>query len=225
MTTDFNDYIQQPASGVKPKQVVVLLHGYGSNGQDLISLAPYYQRALPDAVFLSPDAPFPCELGVGFQWFSLGRSVHDMGTPVRNYDDFLEGAQKASDILGAYIEAALEEYRLGADSLALVGFSQGTMMSLYHGLRRANAVAGILGYSGALLGEGDLPQADENAPPLCLIHGEHDSVVPVAAYHKACEVLSEKGYDVRGHSTPYLEHSIDECGIKVGAEFLRSLFN
>ncbi len=209
-----NSYTQKPLSNGAPKQIVVFLHGYGSNGQDLISLAPYFANALPDAVFVSPDAPYPCEVGMGYQWFSLAEY-----TPVK----LLEGAQQAHPVLDNYLDKLLKEYELTADKMALVGFSQGTMMSLYTGLRQNPALGGVLGYSGALVG---LEAVDnENRAPICLIHGENDSVVPVVAYQDACQKLLEKGYDVSGHSTPNLEHSIDEAGIQVGASFLGNIFN
>lgn len=218
-----NHYEQKPASGGTPKQIIVLLHGYGSNGQDLISLAPYWAPAAPDAIFISPDAPFPCELGVGYQWFSLGRSLEQEWEPVKAYDDFLEGAEEAHQILDNYLDKLLETYGLPADKMMLVGFSQGTMMSLYTGLRRKEVLAGILGYSGALIG---LDSVDNgNKPPIQLIHGENDSVVPVSAYHKAAEELRAKGYNVSGHTSPNLEHSIDEKGIVSGLEFISKNLN
>lgn len=217
--TDFNHYTHNPASGEKPKQLIVLLHGYGSNGRDLISLAPYWQQAVPDALFISPDAPFPFEMGGGDdsmrQWFSLAEY-----TP----EKLLEGAQTAHPILNNYVDKLLKDYGLPADKMALVGFSQGTMMALYTGLRRKTPLAGILGYSGALVG---LDSVDNKSPkpPLQLIHGEADSVVPVEAYHKAVQQLGEKGYKVSGHTTPHLEHSIDGQGVESGAKFLGNVLN
>ncbi len=210
-----NDYRKKPVTGNAPKQVVVLLHGYGSNGQDLISLAPYFQSALPEAIFISPDAPFPCEMGFGFQWFSLSEY-----TPQK----LLEGAQRAHPILDDYLDKLLNEFELNNENMALVGFSQGTMMSLYTGLRRQSSIAGVLGYSGALIGAETLPNQDKK-PPLHLIHGESDSVVPVTRYHDAKAILQEKGYLVTGHTTPYLEHSIDGEGIESGAGFLFKTLN
>lgn len=212
--TNLKHYTQAPASGNKPKQIVVLLHGYGSNGQDLISLAPYWAASVPDALFVSPDAPFPCEMGMGFQWFSLAEY-----TPAK----LLEGAETAHPILNEYLDDLLKEHDLTDDKMMLVGFSQGTMMSLYTGLRRASPLAGILGYSGALIGaEGLGAQAK---PPLHLIHGESDSVVPIARYHAAVKTLSEKGYAVTGHTTRGLEHSIDGQGIESGSQFITNCFN
>jgi phospholipase/carboxylesterase len=212
LTTIIQDY-RKGAS--VPKQIIVLLHGYGSNGQDLISLAPYFAQNLPDAVFISPDAPFPCEIGVGFQWFSLAEY-----TP----EKLLEGTLAAHPLLDNYLDKLLEEYNLSNENMALIGFSQGTMMSLYTGLRRKSPISGILGYSGALIGAETLPN-DENKPPICLIHGESDSVVPVVRYHDARAQLEEKGYVVSGQTTPNLGHSIDEEGIKSGQNFLSKILN
>src|SRR5262245_29257279 len=131
-----------PKSGAKPKQLVVFLHGYGSNGDDLISLAPYWADLLPDAEFVSPNAPFPCEQNPfgGYQWF---------GFEDRSPDMMLGATRTAAAILDAFLDAALKSRGLDESKLALVGFSQGTMMSLHVGPRRAMAPAAIVGYSGA----------------------------------------------------------------------------
>lgn len=212
-----NHYTHQPASGSAPKQLVVLLHGYGSNGQDLISLAPYWQNAVPDAVFVSPDAPFPCEMAPSptmRQWFSLADY-----TP----EKLLAGTEKAAPHLQAFIDQQLEGYGLTDAALALVGFSQGTMMSLYAGPRRKAKIAGILGYSGALIGGEGLDT--QNKPPIHLIHGENDSVVPVDAYHNARDILLQSGFEIDGHTTAGLDHSIDQKGIEAGASFLSQILN
>src|ERR1051325_5070120 len=127
-------------SGGKAKQLVVFLHGYGSNGDDLISLAPYWADLIPDAEFVSPNAPFPCELNPfgGFQWFGLED---------RNPAVILSGTQAAAAILDAYLDEALKSRGLDESKLALVGFSQGTMMSLHVGPRRSVPPAAIVGYS------------------------------------------------------------------------------
>lgn len=215
---NLNDYTHPPASGNKPKQIIVLLHGYGSNGQDLISLAPYWQAAVPDAVFVSPDAPFPCEMmpdmqpATMHQWFSLVD---------RNPEKDLAGVEKASPILDHYLDTVLAKYDLTDDKLAFVGFSQGTMMSLYTGLRRKNRIAGILGYSGALIGGETLNLiSDDKKPPLYLVHGESDGVVPVDKYHESTKILKENDFQVSGHTTSGLEHSIDGDGIDAGSKFL-----
>lgn len=211
--TKLNHYVKETHSGHAPTHLVVLLHGYGSNGRDLISLAPYWQPAVPEALFVSPDAPFPCEMGGGgFQWFSLAD---------RAPEKMLAGVQTATKILDEYIEELLKEYDLTDENLILVGFSQGTMMGLYAGPRRKQKILGILGYSGALIGEEDLDA--QNKPPIHLIHGESDEVVPVSAYHHAHDTLLKNGFSVTGHTTPGLGHSIDGEGIESGSDFLSKI--
>src|SRR5260221_7704103 len=132
-----------PASGQPPKNLVVFLHGYGSNGDDLIGLAPYMQKALPETEFLSPNAPFPWQgmlYTKGYQWFDLASM--DPG-------HILKGIREALPHLNSFLDEALKKRGLNDKNLALVGFSQGTMMALQVGLTRPKACAGILGYSGA----------------------------------------------------------------------------
>lgn len=199
----------------KPDSLVILLHGYGSNGEDLIGLAPYWSKMLPNALFISPDAPFECEAGFGYQWFSL-RSWTPMA--------MLGGAEAAAPLLNNYIDAALAEYNLSDDKLALVGFSQGTMMSLYAAPRRKKPIAGVLGYSGAMIGgEGLVGNASIVKMPIHLIHGDFDTVVPVAAYYHATQTLIGAGFTVSGNVTPGLPHSIDPAGIESGGQFLKKV--
>jgi phospholipase/carboxylesterase len=213
-----NIYKRDPVSGNKPTSAVLLLHGLGSNGQDLIALAPYWAKYLPDTVFISPDAPFVCDMVPpgypnAYQWFSLQN---------RAPDKIEAGIKTALPHLKTLMDRVLDEYSLSADKLALVGFSQGTMMSLYAAPRYKDCTAGVLGYSGALFGADDLPEK-AHKPPIHLIHGEADDVVPVAAYHDALEKLTQKGFTVTGHTTPGLPHSIDEHGIKSGGKFLAGI--
>lgn len=214
-------YEHLPQGG--PKHLVLLLHGVGANGQDLIGLAPLLAQALPDAAFVSPDAPFPYdmappEFGVQMrQWFSL----QDRTSSV-----MLEEVERAAPVLETFIDEQLKRFNLRAQNLVLVGFSQGTMMSLYTGPRYKNPIAAILGYSGSLIGgEGFAEDPDEFQRPLIhLIHGEADDVVPVEAWHQAKETLTQAGFTVTGETTPGLGHSIDEAGIASGSAFLRSVF-
>lgn len=206
-----NFYEHTPKDG-DIKQIVILLHGLGSNGQDLISLAPYWQAHLPNAVFISPDAPFACDMVPpgypnSFQWFSLQSW---------NPQTMLQGVRDVFPIAEVFIEEQLKRFALPHNKLALAGFSQGTMTSLHVAPRLKEKIAGVLGYSGALLWDGDVMQK----PPVHLIHGMMDNVVPVHAWYQAREVLLQNGFDVTGHTTPNLMHSIDMDGIKSGGEFL-----
>ena len=159
-----------PASGGKPRRLVILLHGLGADGNDLIGLAPYWARLLPTAEFVSPNAPFPCDIApYGYQWFS---------SQDRTPGAALAGVRAAAPILDAFIDESLKERGLGEDDLALVGFSQGTMMSLYVGLRRSRPVAGIVGFSGRLLAPELLADERRSRPRVLLVHGTNDPLVP-----------------------------------------------
>jgi phospholipase/carboxylesterase len=204
---------QRPASGGKPRQLVILLHGLGADGNDLIGLAPYWAKLLPDAEFLAPNAPFPCDMApFGYQWFSFQS---------RELDAIEAGVRAAAPPLDVYIDEALAARGLSERELALVGFSQGTMMALHVGLRRADPVAGIVGYSGALIGGAALPGEIRSRPPVLLIHGEADEIVPVGAMSMAERTLKAAGISVATLSRPGLPHSIDEEGLRRGGAFLR----
>jgi phospholipase/carboxylesterase len=201
----------QPASGGAPRQIVLLLHGYGSNGADLISLAPHFQQALPDALFLAPNAPQSYGYMGGYQWWSLSSF-----TP----QAMAAGAAGAAPAIDAFIDAKLSQYGLTEADLALVGFSQGTMMALHVGLRRPRQVAAILGYSGALTGAASLAQEAVTKPPVMLIHGSADGIVPVSALHQAKRELERLGIDIRTHISQGLGHSVDPDGLRLGGEFI-----
>ncbi len=197
-----------------PDSLVILLHGLGSNGCDLISLAPMWAGQFPNTAFVSPDAPFACDMVPpgypdSFQWFSLqNRDPHMI----------LEGVQRAQPILDSFITEQMEKYGVTPDKTILCGFSQGSMMSLYTAPRYPEKLAGVLGYSGALCGE-----PGETKIPICLVHGEADDVVPITAYRDAKERLEKAGFEVSGHSTPGLAHSIDQAGIDAGTRFFEQI--
>lgn len=210
-------YKYGPVSEKKPKQLVLLLHGLGSDGRDLISLAQPFSEILPDAVFVSPNAPFSCDFSpLGYQWFSLAE-----WTP----ESILNGIQEAAPILDNFIDDELDAYGLEDKDLVLCGFSQGCMMSLYTGPRRNHKIAGIIGYSGALSWEDDVNYDELQKPPILLIHGNADPVVPVTAYYHAQHKLIDAGFDVTGGVTFGLMHGIDPGGINSGKAFLGSVFN
>ena len=205
-----------PAAGGKPKHLVVLLHGYGSNGDDLISLAPFFAQALPEAAFLSPNAPFPCEMSpMGFQWFGLEDRSPEMK---------LGGVRMAAEILNGFLDVELAKRGLEDRDLALIGFSQGTMMSLHVGPRRAGPIAGILGFSGSLIAPHLLAGELKSKPRVFLVHGTADQVVPYGALAQAEKALRDAGLAVETESRPGLVHSIDQVGAQKGALFLRQCF-
>lgn len=208
-----------PKAGGTPEQVVLLLHGYGSNGADLLGLAPYWAEALPHAAFIGPDAPFVCEMSpLGYQWFSL-RDVM-AGAPLA---DGLRrtGADAVAPVLNDLINDILARFDLPANKLALVGFSQGTMMALHVALRRPVALAGVLGFSGMLIDPPSLETDLTATPPVLLVHGDADPVVPYASLGKAEAALSAAGIAVETLTCPRLGHSIDDAGLEAGQRFLQ----
>ena len=200
-----------PAGGGAPDALVILLHGYGADGMDLISLAPHWGQAAPGAQFVSPHAPYPCEMGFGRQWF---------GVQGMDGDGYLAGVRAAASILDAFIDAELAAAGLGEDRLALVGFSQGTMMALHVAPRRSAPVAGVVGFSGRLVGEALLAEEATSKPPFLLVHGDADEVVPHAALAEATRGLEAAGIPVEAHTRPGLGHGIDQEGLTLGARFL-----
>jgi len=206
-----------PKSGGMAKQLIVFLHGYGSNGDDLISLAPYWADLFPDAEFLSPNAPFPCEMNPfgGFQWFGLEE---------RSAATRLAGARAAAPILDAFLDDALKTRQLDESKLALVGFSQGTMMALHVGLRRTQPAAAIVGYSGMLVAPELLATETKSKPPVLLIHGTADQVLPFQAMAAAAAALEAAGVPVETLARPGLPHSIDPDGLARGGRFIAEKF-
>jgi phospholipase/carboxylesterase len=204
-----------PSAGGAPRQIVVLLHGVGADGQDLIGLAPMLAERLPHALFVAPDGPQPCDMApYGRQWFSLQD---------RRPAALLAGVKRAAPQLDAFLDELLARHGLDESRLALLGFSQGTMTALHVAPRRRRPVAAVLGFSGALLGAEALPQEVRSRPPVMLIHGDADDVVPVDAMFVAVEGLQAAEIPVQWILRPGLPHSIDPYGIDAGARFLADM--
>jgi phospholipase/carboxylesterase len=188
----------------------------GADGHDLIDLAPTWGQALPDAVFVSPHGPEPYDMApVGRQWFSLADR-----TPAK----MEAGVRRAAQALDAFIDAELKRLSLPASAYALAGFSQGAMTALFTGLRRATAPRAILAYSGALLGAATLDAEIKQRPPVLLVHGERDEVVPIARSQDAERSLRAAGVPVETLWCPGLAHGIDQTGLSLGALFLQRAF-
>jgi phospholipase/carboxylesterase len=204
-----------PASKATPRQLVVLCHGLGADGHDLIDLAPTWSHALPEALFVSVDAPFPHESGFGRQWWS----VEDRSAAVME-----AGVRRAAGFLDAFIDAELARLGLPAEAYALMGFSQGAMTVLFTGLRRPTAPRAILAFSGALVAPESLTAELANRAPVLLVHGEADDVVPVHRSRDAEAALRAANVPVEAAYVPRLGHGIDDTGLSMGALALQRAF-
>jgi phospholipase/carboxylesterase len=206
----------EPRSGAA-KRLVVFLHGFGADGNDLIEIGRAWQPLLPDTAFVSPHAPEPCAgAPMGRQWFAL---------TFRDPDERWRGVNAAAPILNAFLDAELARRKLPPSSLALVGFSQGTMMALHVGLRRATPPAAIVGYSGLFVlpdnAAPDTVAGDIKArPPVLLVHGDRDELIPVQALFHATQALAALEVPTEWHISPGVGHGIDQEGLRHGGEFL-----
>jgi phospholipase/carboxylesterase len=199
--------------GSNASALVILLHGYGSNGADLISLAPMLQKVMPDAAFVAPNAPVRCPgMPDGYQWW-----------PIQSFSlsERLAGAVAAAPVLDAFISAELSRHRLSEERLLLVGFSQGTMIALHVGLRRQNQIAGIIGFSGMLVAPDLLDNDVRTKPPILLIHGDADQVVPFRSLAEARKALEAHDFSVEEHVSHGLGHNVDAAGLGVAVAFAR----
>jgi len=201
-----------PARSGSATSLVVLLHGYGADGADLISLGDEWSNVLPDTEFVAPDAPetipgYP----VGRQWFGLFE---------RTPDEFWAGVRRAAPVLDGFLDREISRLGIADAHCAIVGFSQGTMMALHVGLRRKQTLAGILGYSGRLAGPEQLASEIVTRPPVRLIHGADDEVISITAMDEAAAGLLSAGVVVDCHARPGLGHGIDGAGLRLGRDFL-----
>jgi phospholipase/carboxylesterase len=206
----------EPRSGAA-RRLVVFLHGYGADGNDLIEIGRAWQQLLPDTAFVSPHAPEPCAgAPTGRQWFAL---------TFRDPDERWSGVNAAAPTLNAFLDAELARRKLPPSALALVGFSQGTMMALHVGLRRPTPPAAIVGYSGLFVlpnnAAPDVVAGEIKArPPVLLIHGDQDELIPVQALFHATQALAALEVPTEWHISPGIGHGIDQEGLRHGGEFL-----
>ena len=205
--------VRAPRAGGNPQQLVVLLHGVAATGDGVIDLADGLAGALPHALFLAPDAPFPCDLApYGRQWFSLQD---------RSAELLAQGARTAGAILNGFVDRQLAQYGLDDRNLALVGFSQGAMMTLWLAPRRERACGAAVGFAGALV-DGHRLQADlKSRPPILLCHGDADLVVDVGCLDHAAQGLRQAGLDVSAKRIAGLGHDIDDHALSLASRFLQ----
>lgn len=206
-----------PASGGAPKQAVVLLHGYGSDGNDLIGLAPHWQGLLPDAVFVSPNAPQPCrQFSFGFQWFDVSLEGDRLARRQ-------EGVVEARPVLLEFLDDLWSQLRIGPENTVLAGFSQGAMMALHTGLSLERPLMGIIAFSGALLPPEGLGSSPLGKSPVCLVHGDMDDIVDPQHSADADLALRSAGYDVSYHVSPGVAHGIAPDGLEFVTGFIEKI--
>ena len=205
-----------PANGASPQRLVILLHGVGADGNDLIGLAPHWAKLLPDTEFISPDAPYRYDMAPqGRQWFS----IRDFAP-----EKLQTGARETAPILNQFIDAQLLRTGLSNDRLALVGFSQGTMMALFVAFRRSQRLAGVIGYSGRAVDTEATANEVKSRPPVLLIHGDSDDLIPPDAMLETTQNLALSAISAQWHICSNLGHGIDQAGLEIGGRFLRDCF-
>ncbi len=206
----------EPASG-KAKNMVIFLHGYGSNKDDLIGIGAEWAPEMPDTVFLSPNAPAPCDQMPmnAYQWFAIRANV-DRATFEREQE-----AQSVAPLLGEYIDAQLEKWDVDESNLVIVGFSQGTMMAMYTMPRRKKPCAAIVGYSGMLIDAAGLKDDNVVKMPVLAIHGDSDDIVHPSNLQEVEEGFTNAGFNIETILRPQVAHGIDMFSIKRGLSFIK----
>lgn len=212
-STELSGPALAPANDEPANKLVILLHGYGSDGQDLIGLGQYWAKDFPHVGFYAPNGPQRCGANpMGYEWFPL--NVERIG------GDYSRGAESAHPAIRDYVLARTEEAGLALSDVILGGFSQGAMMALYTGLRFETPLAGILAFSGGLVAGEKVGDAIKSSPPVCLVHGELDEVVPIAASVDAAAKLEAENIEVSFNRSPETAHGIALDGLEFAAAFL-----
>ena len=220
MTRVLNAERREPISG-ETRSVVVFLHGYGANGADLLGLADPLGEHLPDTLFIAPDAPEACAGSpMGYQWFPIPWIDNS------SEEEAERGMNSAVEDLNAFLDALMVDEDVLPEQVVLFGFSQGTMMSLHVAPRRENAIAGVVGFSGRLLSPESLADEVVVRPPILLVHGDADDVVPVQSLPDAADALQKAGFEeVFAHIMKGTAHGIAPDGLSVALAFMRDKLN
>ena len=202
-----------PLSKNKPQQVIVLCHGYGGDGKDISTLAINWQRFLPDAIFLCPNAPEICAVNPqGYQWFDLSSDKEEL---------ILEKSLIVEEKLNTFIDQVLNNFQLEPNNLALVGFSQGCMMSIQIALKKKKQISCLIGYSGKIINQKHLSDNIHSKPKIFLMHGTNDTIVPPTHLLEAKEYLVKHGLKIKTKIFKDCEHRIPVEGVSLGLGFLK----
>jgi phospholipase/carboxylesterase len=213
MSYSLNTTILNPLSKEKPKNAVILCHGYGGDGKDISLLASYWRTYLPDTLFVCPDAPEKCSVSAkGFQWFDLMDQTKDQ---------ILIKSLVAEIKLNALIDEVVSNNSLTSEKIAIGGFSQGCMISLQVGLKRKDKINSILGYSGKIIDVNHLQNNINSRPNVILMHGDKDEIVPVSFFLEAKEFFHKNNYEFDSKIFKNCEHRIPTEGASLGLDFLK----
>ena len=203
----------EPLSKKKPKQAIILCHGYGGDGKDISSLALSWQRFLPDAIFLSPNAPEICSINPnGYQWFDLSSDKEEI-----IYEKSLIAEKKLSE----FLDHVMNNFELMPNNLSLVGFSQGCMMVIQVGLKKKEKINCLIGYSGKIINKEYLLNSIKSKPKIFLMHGENDTIVSPVNLLEAKEFLANQNIKIKTKLFKNCEHKIPVEGLSLGLEFLK----
>ena len=213
MSYSLNSVIIKPSSKSSPKNVVILCHGYGGDGKDISILANYWKTFLPDTLFICPDAPEICKVNPdGFQWFDL---MDQTG------EETLSKSLIAENKLDNFINEVISENKLNFKDVALVGFSQGCMISMQTALKKKDQIKCLIGYSGKILNIKHLNQNINSKPEIFLLHGDNDQIVPINFLLEAKEFFNKNDYKIQTKIFKNCEHRIPTEGSSIGLEFLK----
>jgi len=209
----FNVTSIPPLSKNKPEQAIIMCHGYGGDGKDISALAINWQRFLPNAIFLCPDAPEVCSINPqGYQWFDLTSEKEEI---------ILEKSLIAEEKLNKFLNQVLDNFHLESNNLGLVGFSQGSMMIIQTGVKRKKKINCLVGYSGKVINKKHLSDNINSKPKIFLMHGENDTIVPPTHLLEAKEYLKKHGINVKTKMFKNCEHRIPVEGVSLGLGFLK----
>lgn len=198
---------------IKIKQALILCHGYGGDGQDISILATQWQKHLYDTIFYCPDAPYRCKLNPsGFEWFDLSSEQEN---------EIVENSLAAEEKLNLFIDKVIFENNLKDENVSLVGFSQGTMISLQAALKRKNKLKSVIGFSGKIISSEHLRIQIKSRPEILLIHGDQDNVVPITNHLESLNFFNSINYKIKSKVIKNCDHRIDIQGSKLALDFLK----